>query len=238
MIYQCFYRKDHPLFSEEPYVGFGLEPDVNERLFENCPELENPTNRLQLVEYGSHLWLWRNKVKDPWIGSNSYRQLDKFNHKFQSIEEIEALLEKHDILAWGEYNIKNKVGMPMSLKSQAEVCHPGLNEFTEMVFLKFKVPFPPEWSTKSSGFFANYWVMKNPLFQDFMQFSWPMVEWAMLNIKNTEYYKTQNSYGTVTPEKCVGYFLERLFIFWYLVRGHTPFNPSKPEPLFHNTFSI
>jgi hypothetical protein len=96
MIYQCFYRKDHPLFSEEPYVGFGLEPEVNDSLFTNCPELENATNRMQLVEYGSHLWLWRNNVEDSWVGSNSYRQLDKFEHKFSSIAEVDSLLEQPD----------------------------------------------------------------------------------------------------------------------------------------------
>ena len=38
MIYQCYFRKDQPLFGEEPYESFGLEPEVNESLFSNCPE--------------------------------------------------------------------------------------------------------------------------------------------------------------------------------------------------------
>jgi hypothetical protein len=238
MIKQCYFKQGQPLFEEEPYVGFGLEPEVNDKLFQNCPELESFFNRQQLTEYASYLWHWRNGMDSEWIGSTSYRQLDKFNHKFKSISEIEELLENNVILAWGEYELKNKLGLPISLKTQAKVCHPGLNEFMDPLFSMFNLEFPREWSFKTSGFFANYWIMKKPLFEDFMKFSWPMVEWALNNIKYTDYYKTQTSYGSVGPEKCIGYFTERLFIVWYLNRGYEPFNPSKPEVLFHNTLEI
>lgn len=219
-------------------MGFGVEPEVNETLFNNCPELESKFNRLQLTEYASYLWHWRNETKLDWIGSTSYRQLDKFKHKFKTVEEVETLLKDHDIVAWGEYILRNKFGMPMSLKTQAKICHPGLNEFMLMIFSKFNLEFPAEWGVRCTGFFANYWVMKKHLFDDFMKFSWPMVEWALENIKDTDYYQTQISYATVSSEKCVGYFMERLFIVWYLSRGLEPFNPSEPQPLFHNTFEI
>ena len=238
MIFQCYFKEDQTLFEEEPYKPFGVEPDVNDFLFSNCPELESSFNRLQLTEYSSYLWHWRNKSDLKWIGSTSHRQLDKFKHKFKSISEIESLLGKHEIIAWGQYDLQNKLGMPMSLKTQAKVCHPGLNEFMEMMFSKFNLEFPKQWSEKTSGFFANYWAMSKSLFDDFMEFSWPMVEWSLSNIKDTDYYKTQNTYGTVGPEKCVGYFMERLFIVWYLNRGLEPFNPSKSQPLFHNTLEI
>ena len=238
MINQCYFKQGQPLFKEDAYVGFGLEPEVNDKLFENCPELESSFNRLQLTEYSSYLWHWRNDTKLDWIGSTSYRQLVKFKHKFKSIEEVENLLKDHDIIAWGEYSLYNKVGTPMSLKTQAKICHPGLNEFMVMVFSKFNLDFPSEWGVECKGFFANYWVMKKNLFDDFMKFSWPMVEWSLKNIKDSDYYKTQYSYGSVSPEKCVGYFMERLFILWYICRGLTPFNPSQPSPLYQNTLEI
>lgn len=238
MIYQCYFRKDQEskIFKLNPYIGFGLEPEVNPNLFSNCPELESPFNRLQLTEYASFLWLWRNNKVTDWVGSTSYRQLDKFNHKFTSVSQIENYLKKHDILAWGQYNLCNGRGKSISLKIQADVCHPGLNEFIDLVLSKFNLKIPLGWNSQTSGFFANYWVMKKLLFEDFMNFSWPMVEWSINNIKDTNYYKTQTVYGTVGPEKCVGYFMERLFIIWYLSKGYQPFNPSTPQSLFHNTF--
>ena len=238
MIHQCFYKEGQDLFQEEPYEGFGLEPEVNSALYDNCPELETSFNRLQLTEYASFLWNWRNNKNLKRLGSSSHRQLDKFKFKFHSVAQVENLLKDHDIIAWGEYQLCNKIGMPITLKTQAKVCHPGLNEFMDLVFSKFDMKVPEAWSSKTSGFFANYWVMTRSKFDDFMSFSWPMVEWALKNVKDTDYYKTQISYGTVGPEKCVGYFMERLFIVWYLSRGYEPFNPSKPEPLLHNTFEI
>ena len=238
MINQCYFEKGQPLFEEEPYIGFGLEPEVNHDLFQSCPELESSFNRLQLTEYASYLWHWRNTKSLKWIGSTSYRQLEKFNYKFKSIDQVESLINEHDIVAWGEYDLQNKLGMPISLSTQSKVCHHGLNEFMGMVFSKFNTEVPNEWFIKTSGFFANYWVMSWGKFDDFMHFSWPMVEWALSNIKDTDYYKTQVTYGTVSPEKCVGYFMERLFILWYLSRGQKPFNPSKSQPLLHNTFQL
>jgi len=44
MIYQCFpFVEDRiNLFPDEPYQGFGLEPESNKFLSLNCPELELP----------------------------------------------------------------------------------------------------------------------------------------------------------------------------------------------------
>ena len=238
MIYQCYFKKGQTLFEEEPYKPFGVEPEVNDFLFSNCSELESSFNRLQLTEYASYLWLWRNNKNLKWIGSTSHRQLDKFKFKFKSISEVERLIDANGIVAWGEYQPRNKLGMPMTLRTQTKVCHPGLNEFMDLVFSKFDLKVPEQWATKTSGFFANYWAMSWPKFDEFMKFSWPMIDWALKNVKNTDYYKTQTSYGSVGNEKCVGYFTERIFILWYLSKGYEPFNPSEPQPLLHNTFEI
>ena len=72
------------------------------------------------------------------------------------------------------------------------------------------------------------------LFSDFMEFSWPMVEWSLENITDSAFYKNQPEYGTVSNDKAIGYFMERLFILWYLSRNLSPYNPSKPQALYHN----
>lgn len=233
MIYQCYFNeasKQH-LFTEEPYVGFGLEPEVNPEITKNCPELESPFNRLQLTEYASFLWLWRNKVKDSWIGSTSYRQLDKNPHKFRSIQEVDSLIDQHELVGWGEYTMLNKYGAPISLRRQAEVCHPGLNEYLE----KLVGGLPDAWVDKCSGIFGNYWIMKNDLFIDYMEYSWPLVSESLANIADSDFYKKQQTYGSVSKDKCVGYVMERLFILWYLDRNLTPYNPTANYPIFHNT---
>jgi len=233
MIYQCYFDENSKtkLFSEEPYVGFGLEPDTNPDLFKNCPELESSFNRLQLTEYASYLWLWRNKVNDPWIGSTSYRQLDKNPYKFRSIEQVDSLIVKNPFIGWGEYTMLNRYGAPISLRRQAEVCHPGLNEYMD----ELVGGLPEAWSNKSSGIFSNYWIMSNDLFQDFMDYSWPLVCNSLSNITNSNFYKQQIAYGTVSKDKCVGYVMERLFILWYLERDLTFLNPFANFPIFNNT---
>ncbi len=237
MIYQCYFKKDQQatLFEEEPYEGFGLEPEVNENLFSSCPELEDSFVRLQLTEYACFLWHWRNgSSEDNWFGTTSYRQLDKFSYKFSLKKQVDDLVKNHGVVAWGEYKLFSTDHSPITLHKQAEVCHPGLNEYVEMVFNKFGYKVPKRWKTDTSGFFANYWVMRKDLFNDFMEFSWPMVKWSLENVKDSDYYKKQTKYGTVSNEKATGYFMERLFILWYLLRGITPYNPSGVQaPLFH-----
>ena len=52
--------------------------------------------------------------------------------------------------------------------------------------------------------------------------------------EQAEFYKNQPEYGTVSNDKAIGYFMERLFILWYLSRNLSPYNPSKPQALYHN----
>ena len=244
MIYQCFpFAQDAAnLFSEEPYKAFGLEPDVNGVLFKNCPELEDSSTRLQLTEYACFLWHWRNQDydQDNWIGTTSHRQLDKFPFKFELKEQVQDLIDKWGVVAWGQYELfvpDTRVqgrGVPISLHTQTEICHPGLNEYMADVLQRFGHSMPLGWQKYTTGFFANYWVMRKDLFNDFMEFSWPMVEWSLKNVHTSDYYKNQPNYGTVSNKKATGYFMERLFLIWYLLRGITPYNPSVRSPLFHD----
>ena len=236
MIYQCYpFTKDRmSLFSDEPYRGFGLEPESNKLLSLNCPELKSSYNRLQLTEYACFLWHWRNPGydTDSWIGTTSIRQLNKFPYQFTTKKEVREAVQKHQVVGWGEYDLYSQ-GVPITLKEQAERCHPGLNDYMEQVFADFDHSFPSAWSTFTSGFFANYWVMDKELFTDFMEFSWPMVEWSLNNVENTDYYKNHPEYGTVSRKKATGYFMERLFLLWYLKRGIVPHNPATPISLSH-----
>lgn len=235
MIYQCYFKKDQEstLFAEEPYEGFGLEPEVNETLFSSCPELEDSFVRLQLTEYACFLWHWRNNSEADWIGTTSHRQLDKFPHKFSSKKQLDNLVKDHGVVAWGQYNLFSVDQSPISLHRQTEACHPGLNEYMEQVLSKFGHELPEKWKTDTTGFFANYWVMRKDLFDDFMDFSWPMVKWSLENVKNSDYYRKQHVYGTVSNAKATGYFMERLFLVWYMKNGIKPFNPDTPQDLFH-----
>jgi hypothetical protein len=230
------------LFLEEPYTGFGLEPEVNPLLFVECPELEDAGTRLQLTEYACFLWHWRNSDydQDTWIGTTSHRQLEKFPFKFESKQQVQDLLDKWGVVAWGQYELfvpDNGIqgrGVPISLHRQTEICHPGLNEYMADVLQRFGYSMPAKWKGTHTGFFANYWVMRKDLFNDFMEFSWPMVEWSLQNVHGSDYYKMQTEYGTVSNQKATGYFMERLFLVWYLLKGIVPYNPSCSEPLFHN----
>ena len=245
MIYQCYAKPEDRthLFKGGPYKGFGLEPEVNPRLFENCPELEDPEIRMGLTEYACFLWHWRNKENpDGWFGSTSFRQLEKgFVAKFESKDEVKHYLQQHQILGWGNYKLygaletsKGQVGgFPISLGSQAEACHPGINDFILEVFTKFGHVIPEAWAVESCGFFANYWAMSNELFYEFMEFSWPMVQYSLEHVHESKFYKDQPEFSTVTNAKATGYFMERLFILWYLIKGITPHNPcQEPFTLF------
>jgi len=235
MIYQCYFAKEHEhsLFPLEPYRGFGLEPEVNSRLLENCPELASPFIRKQLTEYACLLWHWRNNDGDSWFGTTSFRQLMKFPHVFQSRNQISELVKDHGIVAWGQYRMVDEVGRPISLKEQTEICHKGLNDFMEECMIACGEEVPKDWSTKDTGFFANYWVMRRDLFESYMEYSWPIVKWALENVKDSDFIKKQAIYGTVHPDKAVGYLMERLFLMWYLKEGITPYNPSVAQVLGH-----
>lgn len=238
MIYQCYPKKqdEASLFVEEPYTGFGLEPDVNKNLFLNCPELEDARARLQLTEYACFLWHWRNPSDNPdeWFGTTSYRQLDKCLFKFTSKNKLSELVNTYGVIGWAEYTMWTKNLAELSLEKHTECCHPGLGNYIEQVLRLFGHEVPPEWRTLSSGFLCNYWVMSRALFDDYMEFSWPMVRWSLENVYTSDYYKTQTTYGTVSRDKATGYLMERLFIFWYLKKGIVPYNPFATIPLVHN----
>ena len=235
MIYQCYFKKDHEhsLFPLEPYKGFGLEPEVNSDITLNCPELESSFIRKQLTEYACLLWNWRNDDGEPWFGTTSFRQLMKFPFVFHTKDQINDLVKDHGVVAWGQYQMVDETGHPIHLEEQTEICHRGLTDYMREAMEACGEIVPKEWSQVSTGFFANYWVMRRDLFESYMNYSWPIVKWALDNIKDSDFIKKQAIYGTVHPDKAVGYLMERLFIMWYLKEGIQPYNPSVAQILGH-----
>jgi len=224
MIYQCYFKKEQEgkLFKSDIYKGFGLEPSVNPAITLNCPELEDPQVRLNLTEYAAFFHIWKNNVytydSDWWMGFTSYRQLDKTPVVFECKEMFERLLKMNaGFCGWGFYAVSR------DLSSQAEHCHPNINKFIKDIFSQVGIEVPKRFYTDKVGIFANYWAMDKGKFVDYMSWSWPIVQRAFL-MKDHIYAKTNSQVQGVSKDKWIGYFMERLFIIWYMIRNYSPGN--------------
>jgi hypothetical protein len=233
MIYQCYFEHSQVdrLFQFNAYTGFGLEPEVNPQITLNCPELGDRDTRLQLTEYAALLWHFRNPTvdADDWLGFTSYRQLDKSAFIIQDRKEVDKYLKDADGFTWGFMKMVDEDQIPISLARHTDICHPGLNEFIEHMLKRHDVEMPRNWFRATQGVFANYWVLKKPRFTEYMKFSWPIVLDALAEIKTHPFYYSQHSFGTVTKQKCIGYFMERLFIIWMFIKAARLRNPSVTE---------
>lgn len=222
MIYQCYFKpgQESRLFPQEPYAGFGLVPEVNPRITENCPELADPAVRQHLSEYACFLWHWRNPGENPddWFGTTSYRQLDKSPFIFYDPQLPADLTRGEQVVGWGFYQMVDRWQAPIPVALQAELCHPGINAFTEMVLRHFGHAMPAAYYAESTGLFASYWVMNRRLFDDFMRFSWPLVEWALAYRGAHEFITNDAPEASVTKARAIGYFAERLFVIWCQLR--------------------
>jgi len=224
MIYQCYFRKDQEtkLFLTDVYYPFGLEPEVNPSLLTNCDELRDPNLRLSLTEYAAFLHIYKNDVfkkdSDWWVGFTSYRQLDKTPIIFKNKAKFEELLNlAGGFCGWGYYLTRSNAS------TQAEICHPGINNFIKDVLSKFNIEIPKRFYEDKYLLFANYWAMRKEFFLDFMSWSWPIVSYASTLIDHP-YVKTNSPVSTVDTRKWLGYFMERLFIIWYMIRNYNPSN--------------
>jgi hypothetical protein len=218
VIYQCYFRRDQEtkLFAHEPYRGFGLEPDVNERLLSKCPELAEATTRTALCEYSAFLYWWRSLADDTddWIGFTSYRQLDKSNVVFESKADVENQLRDVDMLAWHGCAVGSVRSRRLrGTAAQSELGH-GLHKFTLDMLRPFGIKLPKAYQTAAIAPYASYWILRKAQFARFMEFSWPIVQVALAA---RHPYKEVPSRGYWDDQrKRVGYFAERLFIIWSL----------------------
>lgn len=222
MIHQCFFREDQAqqLFPAPPYRGFGLEPDVNPDLTRVCPELEHPAVRLALVEYAAMLYHWRNPDSDhdPWIGFTSYRQLTKSTFQFRDSAQVADLLQQAQLLSWGVWDLRRqRLHWLTGAAAQAEISSPLLHRFTVDVLARFDVKVPAAYFIGAAVPLANYWAMRRDDFDAYMQWSWPIIQWALAL---DHPFKHQSPVlASIDQRKAVGYFAERLFAIWAMREG-------------------
>jgi hypothetical protein len=223
VIYQCYYAPEQAsrLFRHEAYRGFGLEPVTNSNIVERCPELGCPTTRRALTEYAAFLHIWRHLPfdDDAWIGFTSYRQLDKTDFVFASAAEIERLLVGYDFLAWHWWQVDHvRHGTLTGAAAQGEHSHPLLHGFTLDVLRHFGIDLPEAYFREPEVPFANYWVMSKRHFAAYMDWSWPVMRYA-LDLEHP-YKSYPHSWNPQDDKrKAVGYFMERLFVIWTLREG-------------------
>lgn len=237
MILQCYFRKEHKkrLFKFGPYVGFGMEPEVNPDLTTGCPELEDLSIRTALCEYAAMLHTWRNQrfFGSPWIGFTSYRQLDKTPTLFESAEQVTELLDGWDYVGWrimwvAHLKVRSRRYVPLlgrvptvrlrGAAAQAEKYHPLLHSFTVDVLKHFGVKLPGAYHRAREVPFGNYWVIRVAHFNAFMEWSWPIVRHA-LDIDHPFKRLTGSWNPDDDKRKAVGYFMERLFIVWTMLHS-------------------
>lgn len=210
MIHQCYFLPSQAaaLFTHDPYTPFGLEPEVNGEILRGCPELQTKEARLAVLEHAALLWHWRQRNDtDSWIGFTSHRQLEKqFPFVFEDRGHVERELAKADIVSWG------LVHFTISLSQQAEMFHPGINEYMGRLFGAFGETIPRDYHVLRTGAFANYWVMRRDVFDAYMQWFAPKMLWCLAH--------ANLPYAEANP-KWLSYVLERLLIVWYLTARKT-----------------
>lgn len=230
MIYQCYFDPSQisRLFRHEPYVGFGLYSTVNPSIAKNCPELVDPAVQAQLSEYAAMLHHWRNPHLDgdDWIGFTSYRQLEKFPLEFQSKSQVQELLSRNHIVAWGGYRFfKDSDRSPLMMAAHGESAHPGItNSLCRLLDLAGE-SIPLEYLAMNQGLYCNYWAMSKELFELFMQWSYPLIKQCL---------DRPDAYVRSHP-RALSYLVERLFICWYLNRD---FRIHLVEPIKDIGFNI
>jgi len=215
MIYQFYFlpEQKNKLFNLPLYRGFGLEPEVNPNITKNCPELESPLHRKQIVSFGGMFHLWRNMPNDghDWIGFTSYRQLDKSKVIFKEEYEITEKLKDSDIISW-QYCF-----FDIDLASSSEEIHQGIMNF---IVNELGIKISKSFYECGDGAFAEYYAMKKNLFNDFMVWLEPVLQYGLFLVDGIYRREAQigglSNHYLLTASNALGFALERLFIVWYM----------------------
>lgn len=213
MIHQCYFAEGQRsrLFNTTAYRGFGLDTVVNPDVTRKCPELEDPRHRVLLAEYGAMLHHWRNPELDTdgWIGFTSYRQTDKFPTVFTKHEDVAPLLAQAEVVGWGGYQFLDaRTGQPISLAEGSERSHLGIVSCLWKLLMLRDERMPIGFVSGAVGLFCNYWAMSRASFEQYMEWSFPLVRYCLTN---------PDAHVQSHP-RSVGYLAERLFILWYMLR--------------------
>lgn len=208
MIYQLFHEIDQTkrLLFAPLYCGFGLSPECNSAILDNCPELADEKVRHQLSECGAMLYFWRNpdQVYHDWIGFTSWKQQEKTPLVLRDKKLIKNLTHKFDAVGLMKYNFGPKC--PICL--QAEQSHPGMVGFLLRACDAVGDPFPRNFMNAHEGFYSNYWLMSKENFMAYMEWLWRYIEFGLSRLDKDAYLKSL--------PRALAYALERLFIVWCL----------------------
>lgn len=199
VIFQCHFLPEQraECFPHEPYRPINLTELV-----------PDPYDEAQLSEYAAmmHLHDHPELNPDPWIGFTSFRQLRKTTHVFRTKAEVEALLAKADVVAWGLYQfVHYGTGLPVTYLEQSEILYPGMTRtLIEMMFSK-GLGLPDSYVKESAAASCLYFALSNASFREWMEWSRPLVTWHL------EFCRMNRA--TEKP-RIVAYTHERLVSLW------------------------
>lgn len=210
MIYQLYYKDDQGILPfGNQYIKFDLANITENRYL---PAIQS--------EYCGMLYHYYNPDKYDWIGFTSCRQLKKGYKGIlkYDIKDITYQVQKYDILTWGylccgdtKFCYKKDIS---DLFNQTEFFHKGLMRLMNIALTQFNHRNLIElFKNTSCGIFSNYWLMSKENFNQFIEWSKPIVSWM---VSNPKLYNTSTGhYNTV------GWIIERMFIYWYLTNNKT-----------------
>jgi predicted methyltransferase len=161
-----------------------------------------------------HIWRTELHLSEEWIGFSSYAQAEKTPFRFSSRREVEGALKSAQLVGWGWHEVGHyRRGGLSGAAAQLEFSHPGGFNYLTRALAEFDISLPQRFLTDRWVLFGSYWVMPSRLFEDFMQFSWPVVDWCLKTRKEFAYVESN--------PRSIGFVVERLFNVWYMQRGLT-----------------
>src|SRR5205823_3713346 len=98
---------------------------------------------------------------------------------------------------------------PITMAEAAERTHPGITQCLSHLLLRRNESMPPNYLSNTAGLFGNFWVMSRANFQDYMEWSLPLVRWCLQHPEDP---------FIQSHRRALGYVMERLFILWYSIR--------------------
>ena len=167
----------------------------------------DPHIQLCMAEYVGMWYVWKFEAGHEWVGFTSYNQLAKNKSRiiFRDKNAIPGLLNvaPFDMVSWYWQDWGNS----WDLRSQAELCHPGINDSCKLV-LGHELP------ELRAGPYANYFAMRWDDFDQYMRWSWPIMESMIATCRSHPCFTLERGRAS----SFCG-LMERLLIIWQHQRG-------------------
>ena len=171
-----------------------------------------PDSQIQscLGEYVGIWYVWQYK-RHNWVGFTSENQLVKGKSPviFHNSDEVTQSLGRCvdlpegpapvDMLAWCMINCRATWGVTVA--HQAEICHPGINEISELI-IGCRLP------ELDQGLYCNYFAMRWDTFDAYMRWSFPIVE-RMITMRDDPRVSVSKGHTST-----LGGLVERLPTIW------------------------